>query len=275
MTRPMNRALVVKSFRDARGLIAAALVAVVLFEILFVLAMQKIAPELVGFMNRFEFLRRIFQVLVSLDLSAAASPTSLVSLGLLHPFLSAVTWGTLVTLGTRLPAGEIDRGTADLLLSLPVTRRTIYLSHTGFCGLTALVLALATWSGIALGTRLAAFPEPVDLARIAMASANQAALLLAIGGTTALVSCLVNRRGVAVAIVVTLLLASFLINFLAVFLPFFESIQFLGFLHYYRPVDIVRDGRWPFRNLALLAAVAVAAWTIGLVAFHRKDIPVA
>ena len=48
-----------------------------------------------------------------------------------------------------------------------------------------------------------------------------------------------------------------------------------GYLHYYRPVDVVRDGRWPVRDLCLLGTVAVVFWTIGLLIFRRKDIPVA
>jgi ABC-type transport system involved in multi-copper enzyme maturation permease subunit len=271
----MNRALVLKSFRDYRVLIAAALIVVALFEVLFVLAMKNVAPEMIVFLRRFRFLQRLFQVLISFDLSAGASPTTLVVLGLLHPFLSAVSWATLVTIGTRLPVGEIDRGTADLLLSLPITRASVYVSTSVVWLLTGLSLAVATWTGVALGTLLVPFPEPIDLTRIGIANANQAALLLAIGGTTALVSCLVNRRGVAVAIVVALLLASFLANFLAVFLPFVETIEFLGFLHYYRPVDIVREGRWPVRDLCLLGSVAVVTWTAGLFIFRRNEIPVA
>jgi ABC-2 type transport system permease protein len=271
----MNRALVLKSFRDHWLLIAAALIVVVLFEVLFVLAMKNIAPEMVAFVKRFAFLRRLFQALISLDLSAGASPTTLVVLGLLHPFLSAVSWATLITIGSRLPAGEIDRGTADLLLALPITRTSVYVGTSVVWLLTALSLAVATWTGVALGTFFVPFPEPIDLARIGMANINQVMLLLAIGGTTALVSCLVNRRGIAVAIIVALLLASFLVNFLAAFLPPVESIEFLGLLHYYRPVDIVRDGRWPVRNLGVLGAVAVVTWTAGLLIFRRKDIPVA
>jgi ABC-2 type transport system permease protein len=271
----MNRALVLKSFRDSRALIAAALIVAAVFEILFVLAMKDVAPEVIVFLRRFGFLQRLFQALISFDLSAGASPTMLVVLGLLHPFLSAVSWATLVAIGTRLPAGEIDRGTADLLLSLPITRASVYASTSLVWLLTGLALAAATWTGVALGTVLVRFPEPVDLTRIGMAGANQAALLLAIGGTTALVSCLVNRRGIAVAIVVALLLASFLVNFLAAFLTLAETIEFLGFLHYYRPVDIVRAGRWPVRDLCVLGAVAIVTWTAGLFVFRRKDIPVA
>jgi beta-exotoxin I transport system permease protein len=51
--------------------------------------------------------------------------------------------------------------------------------------------------------------------------------------------------------------------------------EFLGFLHYYRPVEVVREGRWPVRDLCLLGTVAAVTWIAGLVIFRRKDIPVA
>jgi ABC-type transport system involved in multi-copper enzyme maturation permease subunit len=270
----MHRALILKSWRDHWLLIATALIAALLFEVLFVLAMKKIAPEMLSFARRVEILRRIFQILLSLDLSAAVSPTSLVVLGFLHPFLSAVSWGTLVAIATRLPAGEVDRGTADLLLTLPVPRASVYVATTVVWGLTALALAGATWTGAVLGTLLIPLPGPVDLTRVGMVAANQAAVLMAIGGTSAMVSCLVNHRGPAVAILIAVLLASFLVNFLAVFLPFFETVDFLGLLHYFRPVDIAREGQWPARDLSLLAATAVITWSVGLFVFQRKDIPV-
>jgi ABC-type transport system involved in multi-copper enzyme maturation permease subunit len=268
----LSRALVLKSFRDSRGLITAALIVAALFEVLNTFATKSIAPMMMVLLGRFEFFQRLFQAQLRFDPSAGVSPTALLVMGQ-DPFLSVVAWVTLVTIGTRVPAGEIDRGTADLLLSLPISRASVYVSSSVVWLLTAVGLAAATWSGVALGTLLVRFAEPVDLKRIAMVNANHAALLLAIGGTTALVSCLVNRRGVAVGIVAILLLASFLVDFLAAFLPVFARIEFLGFLNYYRPLDVVREGRWPVRNLCLLGAVAVATWTAGLLIFRRKNIP--
>ena len=87
--------------------------------------------------------------------------------------------------------------------------------------------------------------------------------------------CLLNRRGVAVGILLAVLLFSYLSNFLASFIEFFRAIGFLGLLDYYRPVESVRDGTWPVRNLLILSAVAIVGWTCGLLVFRRRDVPVA
>ncbi len=47
-----------------------------------------------------------------------------------HPVVLALIWGHEITLCTRMPAGEIDRGTIDVLLSWPLSRRRIYLCET-------------------------------------------------------------------------------------------------------------------------------------------------
>ncbi len=47
-----------------------------------------------------------------------------------HPVVLALIWGHEITLCTRIPAGEIDRGTIDVLLSWPVSRRQIYWAET-------------------------------------------------------------------------------------------------------------------------------------------------
>ena len=67
-------------------------------------------------------------MLLSLDMQTGISVNTLLVLGLVHPFLFAVTWGFMTAICTRITVGEIDQGTADLLLTLPLSRSTIYVS---------------------------------------------------------------------------------------------------------------------------------------------------
>ena len=124
----MNFALMLKTARDHAALFLLTVGAVLLFEILFVLAMRSLAPELIAFISRRMFLQNMFRALLSLDMQAGISVNTLLVLGLVHPFLFAVTWGFLTTICTRVTVGEIDQGTADLLLTLPLSRSTIYVS---------------------------------------------------------------------------------------------------------------------------------------------------
>ncbi len=271
----MNRPLVLKTMRDHAVLFGLTAFAVVAFEMLFVLAMRTLAPELLAFFRRRLFFQNLFQMLLSLDLRAGTSINTLVVLGFVHPFLFAVTWGFLLAIGSRVTVGEIDQGTADLLLTLPMSRAAIYVSTSAVWIMAAALLSLAAWTGLWLGSLAFPLREPLNLGRLGIAATNLFALFLAIGGTTSLVSCSVNRRGIAVAIMIAVLLFSFLVNFLAVFLEFFRTISFLGLLDYYRPVESVRDGVWPIRSLLVLGAVAIVGWFGGLLIFQHKDVPVA
>lgn len=270
----MNGALIRKTARDSALLLGISVVAVALFQVLFAVAMSNLAPDLLDLWARLAFLRRIFQVLFSIDLSTTVSINTLIVIGFVHPFLFAVTWAFLVTTCTRVTVGEIDRGTADLLLALPVSRASIYASTSVVWVAASALIAFSAWVGVWIGGRIFILTEPLDMGRLGIAAVNQFALYVVIGAITMLVSSAVNRRGVAVAIVMSILLFSFLINFLEAFVPFIEKISFLGMLSYYRPVESVRDGTWPVGDIAVLGAAAAVAWTIGLVIFRRKDVPV-
>lgn len=269
----MNRALLVKTARDTAVLLAVTLVAIVLFEILFFWAMWRLAPDLLALWSSIPFIARMFQVVWSVDVTEATVNT-LIAVGMVHPFLFAVSWALLITTCTRVTVGEIDRGTADLLLTLPISRARIYVT-TSIVWLAASALMCAcVILGISIGNRLFRLPNPLDMGRLAIGAVNLLVLYAAIGATTMFVSCTVHRRGVAVAIILAILLFSFLINFLAAFVPAIETISFLGFLDYYRPVETVRDGTWPLRHIAVLASIAAVTWFAGLALFSRKDVPV-
>ena len=60
-----------------------------------------------------------------------------------HPTVLTLLWAHAVMYCTRVPAGEVDRGTADFLLCLPVTRAQIYLAET-FGGIASGLLILMT-----------------------------------------------------------------------------------------------------------------------------------
>jgi ABC-type transport system involved in multi-copper enzyme maturation permease subunit len=270
----MNRALLVKTARDTTVLLAVTLVAIVLFEILFFWAMWYLAPELLELWSRVAFLKKLFQVLLSIDVSVEVSVNTLIAVGMVHPFLFAVSWALLITTCTRVTVGEIDRGTADLLLSLPVSRAAVFTTTSVVWLAASVLMCLCVLLGISIGSMLFRLPDPLDMGRLAVGAVNLLALYAAIGATTMCVSCTVHRRGVAVAIILAILLFSFLINFLAAFVPLIDDLSFLGFLNYYRPVEIVKDGTWPLGNIAVLACIALVTWSAGLAIFCHKDVPV-
>jgi len=236
--------------------------------------MGEFAEEITGIW-KIGFVRRFVQVLVGADLFANLTPTTIMTVGLAHPLLYVLTWSLLLTTCSRIIAGEIDRGTADLLLTLPISRVATYASVSAVWVLAGVVVSFAPLLGMWLGERLYPLSEPIELARLWIPVVNLFALNLAIGGAATLVSSVVSRRGQAVGITLAGLVGSFLLNFLAQFWSPAKEISFLGLLHYYRPLVSVRTGEWPLGDMAVLAGIAGCCWLAGLWWFSRRDIPAA
>ncbi len=262
-----------KTFRDSLPLLVLSATGMVLFQILMVTALDSLAPQLMALWTSVGFLRNIFQVLFNIDLSQQVSMNTLMMVGYTHPVVFVIGWGFLITTCTRVTVGEIDRGTADLLLTLPISRLCVVGNTSLVWSLCAAVLAGSVWLGSWLGSLMITLPQPFNMAGFAIASVNLLLLLLAVGGLSVLISSLFNRRGIAIAVTASLLVASYVINFLEAFSDFFQRISFLGVLYYFRPVDVVRMTEVPWGHLLILAACFAICWTIGTIVFCRKDIP--
>ncbi|MEX2307665.1 MAG: ABC transporter permease subunit [Pirellulales bacterium] len=189
-----------------------------------------------------------------------------------HPVPLALVWAHEITLCTRMPAAEIDRGTIDVLLSLPISRRAVYACES----IVWLVSGLfVLFMGI-LGHLVAApaMPDELrpDLPRTMLVLANLYCLYIAVGGIAFLASSLSNRRGRAIAVVFAFLLASFLLNFIANFWQPARHIAFLGILHYYNPAQILQHGNPPTRDITVLLAVGTLTWLLGGEVLTRRSI---
>lgn len=75
-----------------------------------------------------------------------------------------------------------------------------------------------------------------------------------------------------VGVILGALLASFLMNFVAQLWPAARRLSFLGILHYYQPLPVVRTGDWPVRNIVILLSIAPITWSLGLWRFTLRDI---
>ncbi|RMF84544.1 MAG: hypothetical protein D6744_02915 [Planctomycetota bacterium] len=269
----MNVALLRKTLRDSRWLLLACVLGAAAFEMLWVLVVSEFADDLLQLWRKIEFLRRMLRALLSVDISEDVSVTTLLAMGLVHPLLLSLNWALAIATCTRVTVGEIDRGTADLLLSLPISRSNVYLTTSIVWIAGGALIAAGAWCGLAIGQRVLDLPEAPNLWRLLIAVVNLYAFYLACAAMTLLAATVVDRRGVAVAIALTVLLVSFLVNFLEVFVPLVRHISFLGFLYYYRPVEVVRDAHWPVVPLMVLLSAAAGCWLIGWRRFATRDIP--
>ena len=266
----MNRGLMIRSLRETWSATLLFGVALLLAETAISFALPRFQAQLSQQWLQLPFLQNIIKAMVGADVSGGIGPEIFTSIPWVHPVVLAVLWAHAIVYCTRVPSGEVDRGTIDVLLSLPVTRWTLHISETAAWFLSAAAVAALATLGNAIGSSLAqAQWQP---GRIAVVLANLLCLYAAVGAIAWLFSTLSDRRGRAMSAAFIVVVVSFLLNYLAQFWEPLQHIAFLSLLKYYQPLFSLKDGRWPLSDIAILSGVAAAFWTAAGIVSARRDL---
>jgi hypothetical protein len=218
------------------------------------------------------FIRKFIQALLGDDLGERIGPQSLQAIIWVHPTVLALIWAQEIVFCTRVPPGEIDRGTIDVLLSWPISRRGIFLTESLFSAAIGLALCLSMFAGHFLARQFANSAAPPELTRVLLVLANLYCMYLAVAAVTLLIASLSNHRGRAMAAIFAMVLASFLLNFLVQFWPQVERLGWLSILHYYRPAETLATGRLAWPHLTVLLSITGIAWIVADEIFARRSI---
>ena len=268
----MNRGLLIKALRETFAVTLAIGLGLALAEAVLAGVLPRFQEQIATLWTQLPFLRNMLQSILGADLAGRLGPEVLVSIAWVHPVIFALVWTHAIVICTRVPAGEVDRGTIDVLLGLPVSRWQIHIAEGSVWVLSGGAVIVLGAAGNILGSLAGSVSPRPDPLRIALIAANLFCLYLSIGSLTVLVASLCDRRGRAMGTAFAVVLASFLLNYLAQFWAPAESLSFLGALHYYKPLQILRDGAWPLRDLAVLIASAAVLWIAGGAIFARRDL---
>ena len=266
----MNRGLLARGFRESWLVTLLFGLALCLVEVVFAVALPVLETRFAGPMLQMPFFQGVFQAVLGADATGAGSPGMFRSIAWVHPVVLTLVWAHGITLGTRVPAGEVDRGTIDILLGLPVSRWQLWVNESLLSFLSGLLVVGLCAAGNLCGSLGAG--SPASGARTGIVAANLWCLSLAVAGVAWLASSLSDRRGRAVGIALGAVLAIFLIDYLAQFWSVAARVSFLTPLHYYHPTAILRDGAFPMRDMLVLVGGGVALWLGGGLVFARRDL---
>ncbi|MCH8152666.1 MAG: ABC transporter permease subunit [Planctomycetes bacterium] len=268
----MNRGLLIKSLREVWIATMLFALALMVLEAIFAYVLPTFADQFSTFLLQLEFAQRMLQALLGTDIGDQIGPDVFSSMAWVHPVVLAIIAAHATILSTRVPVGEIDRGTIDMLLGLPVSRWGVYRCELVVFLASGLVVIGMGLAGNQLGARLLESKPPLAVQPLLVVVINLFCLYFAIGGLGWLVASLSDRWGKAVAVVFTILVGSFLLNFLAQVWPLAEPVSFLSVLNYYQPMLILRDGGWPVTDMVVLTVLGVGLWLAGGLCFARRDI---
>jgi ABC-2 type transport system permease protein len=269
----INRGILRKSAREVLPVTLLLGALLMLMQAVLAYVLPTFSAQFSSQMLRIEFVRNLIQAMLGTDLAEGIGPQLFVAMPWVHPVVLALVWAHAIIVCTRVPAGEVDRGTIDVLLGLPVSRWELYRSETGAWVVSGIVLLVLGAAGNTIGTLLVGTaslrPEP---ARVGLVVINQLCLYLAVGAVAWFVASLSDRRGRAIGAVFVVVVASFLLNYLAQFWEPAARAAPLGLLRYYRPLVVLRDGALPARDVIVLLSIAVVLWVTGGLIFARRDL---
>jgi ABC-2 type transport system permease protein len=175
----MNGALVLKLLRDVRtGLIVMALL-LGGFQCLWAKITSRISGDLVSFVRQriplpvlekvlFSGPGKLIRTFMGGENIRIDRAMDILSIGFVHPLVQTILCVWAIGRAAGAIAGELDRGTLELLLAQPVPRYRFILSQLGVDLITIPILCTAMWGGVWLGTWLVspievAPPEPTEV----------------------------------------------------------------------------------------------------------------
>lgn len=266
------RGLFAKTIREVwpATLLFGGALAVIMALLTYVL--PKIQEGLSTVLAQLPFVKTLLSALLGSEAGDEITARTMQAFLWVHPTVLAIVWAHEIVFCTRMPAGEIDRGTIDVLLGLPVSRRAVYLCESAIWLVSGVLILLTGLTGHLIAAPAMPAEMRPPLSREVLVMANLFCVYVSVGGTAFLVSSLSDRRGRAMAVVFALLLASFLLNFVAQFWEPAKTIGFLSVMDYYQPARILREGRLSAAHVAVLLLSGGVAWIAGGEAMARRSI---
>ena len=268
----MNLGLIHKAVRETWASTLSFAVGIFVFELLLGLILPAFQKEFSDKFLQLEFIQKILSALLGAELGKVIGPAVLSMIGWVHPLVLALVWAQAIVVCTRVPAGEVDRGTLDVLLALPVTRTTVYVSESVVFIITSLLVVGVGLGGNVVGNWISGLERAGSLGQLSLVALNLSALSLAVGGLSSFLSSVCDRRGRAMGVAFAILMASLFLSSMSTFNAIVKSFSVVSLLNYYRPYGILQERASPLGDMMVLLAIGTGLWICGAVMFVRRDL---
>ncbi len=217
-------------------------------------------------------LQQMRNVMLGVDSATGGVADIAFSIAWSHPVVLILLCAQAIIVCTRVPAGEIERGTIDILMGLPVSRRQLFLSESLAWVVSGGLVLGAIYGGSFIGAMFIRPEYRPDWSNLAMVLVNLGLVYALVGALALLAATLSDRRGRAVLFVLVIAVGSLLVNFLQLLWEPAKHVSFLSFLHYYRPIGMLQKGAWPWRDLAVLGSGTLVAWVASGIILSRRPL---
>ncbi len=194
-----------------------------------------------------------------------------VAIGFVHPIAVGLNLVFALGFAASAVAGERQRGTLEVLLSRPLSRRRVYLT----LGLAAALFSAVTIAALVLGSYLGATmtgrTDELGVGNLPLLWLNGALLYWAIGAIALLASVSLDRLTPAIGISLAIVLVSYFLDVLGSLWPDAKWLQPYSLFYYLDPKAVLA-GLPDASDFVVLAVVIAVAVGIALALFPRRDL---
>jgi ABC-2 type transport system permease protein len=218
-------------------------------------------------MEAFEDMGELLEAFGAQDMATASGYLDGQLFALMLPMLLA---GMAIAIVSGRTAGDEDQGRLEVLLALPVSRRMVWFGRFAACLASTAAVGIAT-AVLVLLTRTLFSLDEIGTAAVLGATCGAIALAALGGAVTYAAGGAGASRGVAAATGTTVIVASYVMAYLAPLVESLQDVRSWSPWHWALGEQPVSDGVSAV-SLALVAAIAVALVAAGTVAVGRRDV---
>jgi beta-exotoxin I transport system permease protein len=200
-----------------------------------------------------------------------------IAVGYIHPIAIALLAVFAIAFPLSAVAGERQRGTLEVVLARPISRRTYYATLLVAAVLFLAILIAASLVGTLVAAGLTGTIDELELANIPALWFNGVLFYAAIAAISLAASVTFDRIGPAAGIVLTIVLISYFMQVIGSLWPSrngetgADILQPYSLFHYLDPSAILTEGVQVF-DLVVLLVVGALAVVYALVVFPGRDL---
>jgi ABC-2 type transport system permease protein len=194
-----------------------------------------------------------------------------IALGYVHPIAISLVAVFAIGFATSAVAGERQRGTLEVLLARPLSRRTVY-STLLVAALVFVALVLASASvGTVIGAAIVGVVNQLALDRLPILWLDGTLLWGAFAAIGLAASVSFDRLTPALGVTTAIVIVSYFLDILGSLWPDAKGLQPYSLFHYLTAREIL-NGTIDLFGLVLLAVVGAIAIGVALAIFPRRDL---
>lgn len=193
------------------------------------------------------------------------------TLGLQHPI--AIAFVAIFAVGSTVSAiaGEREGGTLEVLLSRPISRRTLYVTVAAASFTLLAIVMLALLGGQLLGVAIQGVGDEIDLGQMPLVLLNGVMLWAAFAALGLAASVSFDRHAPALGLTMAYLLINYFLEILGSLWRDVAWSQQYSLFHRFNPGEILTGNADPLDFLVLALAILIPV-AYALVVFPRRDL---